>query len=290
MTAVRGVSALKAFATLALADRLTRTALAALGDADVIPIKGILFARTLYADPTERPLSDVDLVLVRPGMIAGLRRLTAAGFAIRSWSADLHVELTHTRAPGLSLDLHRAPLSRGFGAMNARWLAGGARDDTVLFGTRVLLPSPERLLAITLGSIVRDHVFRAPEHAARDADALLRQATLRTITAAETLRGARFRRGAWVALQWVRRRAPSAVLDDLSDRLELTLMERLACVRALDAFERWSLARAAPRTSTMLSQCLSDDVRDGVMGIASTVMGLPVGALHRRVAERRSKR
>lgn len=261
------MSALKAFATHCLADRLTRTALAALGDADVVPIKGVLFARTLYPDPADRPLTDVDLVLARPGLLVGLHRLRAAGFTARSWSADLHVELGHPRAPGLALDLHRAPLTAGFGAMSTAWLTRDAREDTRLFGARVLVPTPARQLAITLGAIVRDHVFRAPPHAARDVDALLHRAGLTLSDAERTLREVRFRRGAWAALQWVRRLAPSPAVDSLADALDLSLSERLWATRALAAFEAHARAHEPSRASSVLTQLMSDDASDVARGL-----------------------
>lgn len=275
--------ALKAFATHALAQRLCRAALDGLGDADVMPIKGALYARTLYADPTERPLSDVDLVLLRPGVREGIRRLVRAGFAVRSFSSDLHVELTTLRIPGLSLDLHHAPLSAGYGAMTAAWLAHDAREDTSLFGARVLVPTAPRLLAITLGAIVRDHLDRSAPHAAHDVDALLHRANLSIDDAARAIADARFRRGAWAALAWTRRLCPSPALDALSDALALSAVERAWASRCVALFSSLSHTRAPRRRAALLACLMTDAPRDMATGVIALAAGLPIGVLNRHI-------
>lgn len=95
-----------------LRERTSREVVAAL-TADGIPVillKGISYARLVYADPAERPMSDVDL-LVPPDMHeAAARVLRRLGY----WVAGSHRQrspLHHAVAfkrKGASIDLHRS--------------------------------------------------------------------------------------------------------------------------------------------------------------------------------------
>ncbi len=80
---------------------------------EVLPVKGVILGRTLYADVSERPISDVDLRL-RPRDLSHARRLLGASFApilhqSKQWGTfEIEVEKTLVEVetsvgpPGLS--------------------------------------------------------------------------------------------------------------------------------------------------------------------------------------------
>ncbi len=92
-------------------------ALAALGDAGVavILLKGIAYTGTLYADPAERPMSDIDLLVRAADFDRAARALLRLGY----WHAGGAAQITVTRHAltlkrrDSAIDLHRHILHAG---------------------------------------------------------------------------------------------------------------------------------------------------------------------------------
>lgn len=96
---------------------LLREVLAAMRECGVrvARIKGIALAGTLYPDPAERPMQDVDLLVWRPHISRAMRCMTSLGFepvgSARRLSGYYHA-LTYTR-DGMMIDLHRDIVQHG---------------------------------------------------------------------------------------------------------------------------------------------------------------------------------
>ncbi len=138
-----------------------------LNDAGIVPmpLKGVLLQHLVYQDPSDRILSDADL-LAPPGRfgdaIAVLRR---AGHRVdpegRAGAA--------TKGPDarLEVDVHRRPFSPGLYALSTSDLFARGRIDDEVFGAVVVIPAPKDLYAHLIGN------FAKGRHGA-DAEAQLR--------------------------------------------------------------------------------------------------------------------
>ena len=272
---------LRRWVTQQLAERLVRESVAALGpDAEVLPIKGALLARTVYDSPDQRPLADVDLVLARPSLREGIHRLVRAGFTVQHWSGDLHFQLATPRVPGLSLDLHGRPLPRGYGALDAAYLAVGSREDTALFGARIRVADDRRLLVCLLAAIVRDLFDLAPAHAAEDVARLVERSAYAPSDFARAAREARFARGAWAALGWVLDRRASPALQALHHALTPSPAGRALALGIARQLRGMAARRPLPVAAWALAPMLSDSPRDALAGVGAFALGLPLGALN----------
>jgi len=158
------------FVRQVLADAQFEEILDALEKADlhVAPLKGILFRRWLYANPTERPLSDLDL-LVPPEMEEPISaQLVGLGYTpMDSLMARFRFgaikEKIFLREGGLPVELHRSPASgRGAKRLSARIFQDGLRGSAPLFRDGALIAPAEHHL-LSLAFHFREHwlCFRA---------------------------------------------------------------------------------------------------------------------------------
>ena len=122
----------------------------------VMPLKGALLQHWLYDDPSERPLTDVDL-LVRPVDFApAIRRLESAGYR-RTAGSGVGALVMHTPF-GLALDLHPQLFDRARYRLFPHDLFARSSEDHVLYGASVRLPSPLDVYAHLLGKFGSDHL------------------------------------------------------------------------------------------------------------------------------------
>ena len=122
----------------------------------VMPVKGALLQHWLYADPSERPLTDVDL-LVRPEDFGeAVERLEAAGYwRTRHGSVGGSVMQTPL---GLALDLHSQLFDQARYRMPTQDLFRRGTEDCVLYGASVQIPSPLDVYAHLIGKFGSDHL------------------------------------------------------------------------------------------------------------------------------------
>lgn len=152
-------------------------AVAALRAADipVVFIKGISYCRTIYADPAERPMSDIDLLVPPARHAAAARVLLGLGYenlSARAASSRLHHALSMLRR-GSAIDLHRRiiqPLRSRIDSseMFARARPAAERDD----GALRLDPIDEALVHFVH---VARHELRVPALSYVDGARLLRR-------------------------------------------------------------------------------------------------------------------
>jgi hypothetical protein len=122
----------------------------------VMPVKGALLQHWLYEDPSERPLSDVDL-LVRPhDMGRAVDRLEASGYQAARRSG---VGAVIMQSPfGLALDLHCRLFDSARYRMPTDDLFARSSEDQTLFGAAVRLPAPIDVYAHLVGKVGSDHL------------------------------------------------------------------------------------------------------------------------------------
>ncbi len=261
--------------TQMLAARMVaRVATALAPDVRVMPVKGVLVARRFYDDPSERPMSDCDLVLLGASARGAARTLVRHGWRVAAWSNDPDVvDVALPSLPGIHADLHARPLPVGYGAVTAAWLAEGAVEDTSLFGAPVLVADDRRLLVHLLGNILRDHIVNARPHAADDVARVLARSAHAVDAFAATVRDARLRVGCWSALGWVAGRSREPRVEALREALALSPAE----VR----YARWrervlaaSSTAGASLAVRAVARCASDDPRDALDALASAAYGV----------------
>jgi hypothetical protein len=124
----------------------------------VMPLKGALFQLTLYADPAERQLKDVDVLVPEGRFKDAIVALVQHGFqpwtAGRSW---IEVGLRPQR--GLPVDLHRRLFCAFRYRLETDALFARARVDRQLMeGTPLWIPHPLDTLAHLVGKFVSDHI------------------------------------------------------------------------------------------------------------------------------------
>jgi hypothetical protein len=134
----------------------------------VMPLKGALLARWVYAAPGERVGTDVDLLVPEPRFDDALRSLAAAGFAVKI-NAFNRSE-AYARAPWapVDIDLHRALFGPGRYRLPTADVFARGRPDRDLFGAPVILPDPLDAVAHAVGHAASDHLPETARTAARD--------------------------------------------------------------------------------------------------------------------------
>lgn len=122
----------------------------------VMPMKGALLQHWLYDDPTERPMTDVDLLVAPRDLDRAVRVLCDAGYRPTA-HASVGGRVLQTRF-GLSLDLHPHLFGPGRFRMPTGDLFARGTRDTSLFGQAVRLPSPLDVYAHLIGKFAADHL------------------------------------------------------------------------------------------------------------------------------------
>lgn len=122
----------------------------------VMPVKGALLQHWLYDDPTERPMTDVDL-LVRPDALErAVTQLESEGYrtVARPSAGAVMMETPF----GLALDLHPTLFDPARYRLPTTELFARGTVDTILFGASVRLPSPLDVYAHLIGKVGSDHL------------------------------------------------------------------------------------------------------------------------------------
>lgn len=122
----------------------------------VMPVKGALLQYWLYDDPTERPMTDVDL-LVRPDALErAVKQLESEGYrtAARPSAGAVMMQTPF----GFVLDLHPTLFDAARYRLPTNELFARGTEDSILFGTSVRLPSPLDVYAHLIGKLGSDHL------------------------------------------------------------------------------------------------------------------------------------
>lgn len=122
----------------------------------VMPVKGALLQHWLYDDPTERPLTDVD-ILIRPEEFErAVETLTSAGY--RPVAGSAIGALVFLTPFGLALDLHPRLFDRARYRFSPHEIFARSTKDDALYGVPVRLPAPLDAYAHLIGKFGSDHL------------------------------------------------------------------------------------------------------------------------------------
>ncbi len=211
------------------------------GGFETMILKGAALAYTVYGSFAERPMGDLDLLILDPGRAKEARELLKpSGW---DWSGDTTVEAryeAHHHLPplgdragtGLRLELHTAlfPHGQSFHGFAKDFVA--RRTSIPVGDRRLLIPDhPDQLLHICL-HFAWSHVMQVGAwRTMRDVDNIVRHATIEWPAFAERARGYR----AETCCYWTLRLAraitgapiPSTVLDDMQPRYPSVLLSWL---------------------------------------------------------------
>jgi len=121
-----------------------------------MPVKGALLQYWLYDDPTERPLTDVDLLVLPHDLERAVDQLESAGY--RSLARPSSGPVVLQTPFGLALDLHPSLFDAARYRLRTEDLFLRSTEDTHLYGVRVQLPSPLDVYAHLIGKFGSDHL------------------------------------------------------------------------------------------------------------------------------------
>lgn len=144
-----------------LAEELVRDVATRLGakSIPVMPLKGAFLQRWLYDDPSERPTTDVDMLVV-PGELARARAiLVRAGYRETGRPSVGAIELSNPFL--LTLDLHPHLFHPTRYRLSTEGLFARSIVDETLFGVPVHIPSPLDVYAHAIGKFGSDHLTAA---------------------------------------------------------------------------------------------------------------------------------
>lgn len=138
----------------------------------LMPVKGALLQHWLYQDPSDRPLTDVD-VLVRPEQLEkAAATLLREGYRHRARST-IGARVLETPF-ALALDLHPRLFDEARYRIPTSDLFARSSEDTSTYGVSVRVPSPLDVYAHLIGKFGSDHL---DQRAIGRLDELARMAT-----------------------------------------------------------------------------------------------------------------
>lgn len=138
-------------------------------------LKGISYAGTLYADPGERPMTDVDLLVPRADFDEAARALAALGYGHAGPAVQRsprHHAMTLKRPQGGAIDLHRSPMQLGRIAIDHEGVWARSRPSAWI--PRAFAVEPVDELLLHLANLARSDLI-APMRSFVDARRLLRK-------------------------------------------------------------------------------------------------------------------
>lgn len=119
----------------------------------LMPLKGIWLQQLVYADPSERVITDVDVLVRERDYAAAIDVLRDAGWSIVGRNRT--ETALRSEAWPLPLDLHQSLFSRSSFAMPAAALFERGSLDDQAFAAEVVLPSPYDVFAHLVGHFVK---------------------------------------------------------------------------------------------------------------------------------------
>jgi hypothetical protein len=122
----------------------------------VIPVKGALLQHWLYADPSERTMTDVDLLVLPEDLQRAVTLLERAGYQ-KTRHQSIGGVVMETPF-GIALDLHPELFDRTRYRMPSREVFARSTENQSLFGSVVRLPAAVDVYAHLIGKAASDHV------------------------------------------------------------------------------------------------------------------------------------
>jgi Uncharacterised nucleotidyltransferase len=167
----------------------------------VLPVKGVVTSRLLYADIAERPITDVD-VRVRPGDLATVRRIASAA----GWPCLRVAQTYHNLTYGfgvLSLDVEGSVGPPGLCALEVSAMLARAERREIAPGLRVLVPEVHDHAVLLTVNAFKDKIATAPPWALVDLERIVVHPDFRREEFVSRVRGARVTTIAWIVAGWL---------------------------------------------------------------------------------------
>ena len=122
----------------------------------VMPVKGALLQHWLYDDPSERSMTDVDLLVLPEKLESAVALLERAGYR-RTRHQSIGGVVMETPF-GIALDLHPELFDRARYRMPSREVFARSAEDLSFFGSAVRVPAGVDVYAHLIGKAASDHV------------------------------------------------------------------------------------------------------------------------------------
>lgn len=177
-----------------------RALVEAIGVREVLPVKGVVTARTLYADPSERPIADVDL-RVRPAELGRVLAFARGrGCLDRHLAAYDNVVLT---LEGVQIDVEAHVGPPGICTLTIDEMLARATIGDGLFGFPCASPELHDHALLMVVNAFKDKLVLAPGHSIEDLLRLARDPSFDPERLARLARAARASTLAWVVADWL---------------------------------------------------------------------------------------
>jgi hypothetical protein len=253
-----------------LAEELVRDVALRLGAEGiaVMPVKGAFLQRWLYDDPSERPLTDVDMLVAPGGLELAREILIRAGYRETGRPSVGAIELSNPFL--LTLDLHPHLFHPTRYRLSTEGLFDRSIADEALFDVTVRIPSPLDAYAHAIGKFGSDHLTAAAvfqlEEIARIGNRLAESES----DIAAHLSRCGMRRVARYVLQ--------LVCEATNDELSRTVLQTLPADplgRGIAALSRTALDRlpASSRLGAIFAHLLNDTLPRGLRSGLSAMRG-----------------
>lgn len=135
-----------------------------------MPLKGVLLQHTVYSDPSDRPISDADLLVPTRRGEDALDALRAHGY-VREPAGQSGVKTTAPNAK-LAVDVHWRVFPPGLFDLRAAEMFARGRIDEQSFGGVVVVPDPLDVYAHLVGNFAKGRAGQAHQPQLRDFSAV----------------------------------------------------------------------------------------------------------------------
>ncbi len=229
----------------------------------VVPVKGVLTSHLLYADPSSRPMVDID-VRVRA---RDLERLCAAGLE-QGWrlverSRAYGTAAFEVEGERVELESHLGP--PGFCAVTADDLIARAIEHVEPFGAPHLQPEVHDHALLMLVNVFKDQLVEASHHALIDLVRIAKVPGFSFPLLAERARNGGVATLAWLVAEWMEREKGQprwaelrSALGERPPRPRYAAAFRFLAVAGQEAsLPLRLLVRAAPDTLAMQARALA---------------------------------
>lgn len=149
----------RSYVAAVVAREVLRDVAELLGDASIplMPLKGAFFQLFLYEDPSQRTISDLDLLVPEPRFERAVEVLLARGYhAVKVGKSLMEATLLSPR--GFPVDLHRRLFSGGRYRLPTADVFARSSEDRELIGVSMRLAHPLDTAAHLVGKFASDHV------------------------------------------------------------------------------------------------------------------------------------
>ncbi len=228
------------------------------GGVVALPVKGVVTAHTLYAEPSERPIADVDL-RVEPSAVTRARRIgLEAGWKMLAYSPAYYNVVFEVA--GLMVDIEGTVGPPGLCALSVREMI--ARAETSRDG--YLIPELHDHALLLVVNAFKDKLVRAASWSLEDLGRIVRSSGFTVDTFVLRVSRAKVVALAWFVADWLARTRGDEMWSAIKERLSarpprpLYLRALATCIeRSPDGLATRILARVASDDASQWTSALA---------------------------------